>query len=98
MGNMNIKKLEVELSKELTIQAIDRYSLRNKILILQQANYPLTDLKGYKTWLKDGFKPIKDHGLIICKPNKYLDRESGEYKLGGFKYITVWDRSQVVKA
>jgi hypothetical protein len=88
-----VRSIDIEKEKEnfnINMKAIERYSLRNKILILMQCKNP-TELKGFKTWRKDKRSVVKGKGICICKPNKYLDKKTNEYKLGGFKYITIWD-------
>lgn len=93
VNSIDFEKLEQTM--DLTDQAISKYSLKNQILILLQK--PMVfELRGFKDWQQHFRKPLKGTGISILAPTKIKNRDTDEYEIKGFRYITVFDINDTV--
>jgi hypothetical protein len=74
-----------------SIKNISKYSIKNQLLILLQ-EIDITELKGYKAWENEGFKPIPNSGIFIYQP--ILDKEDNSVK--GYFLGTIFDKKDVI--
>ena len=94
LKELDFDLLQQELKQELTIKAIEKYSVKNQILIILQKGY-VQELKGFREWETLGFRPLKDSGIFIYAPINKKNKETDNYELKGFRLITIFDKLNV---
>ena len=90
LKDLDFEQLEQELKEQLTIEAIKKYSIKNKILIILQKGF-VSDIKGFRQLETIGLRPLPNSGIFIYAPNLYKNNETQEQELKGFRLITVFD-------
>lgn len=83
----------LEHLKNIENSNIEKYSVKNQLLIYMQHEKP-TILKGFKDWIKEDRKPLKNTGIFIYAP--IIKKENDQKVLKGYFLTTVFDISNTV--
>jgi hypothetical protein len=94
LKQINFESEELRLKEEITIKAIEKYSPKNKILIILQHGL-VEEVKGFREWEKLGLKPIPNSGIFIYAPNLYRNNDTEETELKGFRLIPIFDKNDL---